>query len=93
MNKNTKKIKLIYEWIKLSQKMNNITKYLFEHTELYEQKYMIDFEHDLFRFFAGKIGRHAKDYNKLVEILNEEDFRTIRQYNRNEIDEIINRGL
>ena len=62
-------LEIIAEWLYHNEKMKEINKYLFDHTELYEQKYMTD----LFRFFAGKITRFSKDYNKIYELLNKNE--------------------
>lgn len=66
-------LEIIAEWLYHNEKMKEINKYLFDHTELYEQKYMTDFRDSLFRFFAGKITRFSKDYNKIYELLNKDE--------------------
>ena len=66
-------LEIIAEWLYHNEKMKEINKYLFDHTELYEQKYMTDFRDSLFRFFAGKITRFSKDYNKIYELLNKNE--------------------
>lgn len=66
-------LEIISEWLYHNEKMKEINKYLFDHTELYEQKYMTDFRDSLFRFFAGKITRFSKDYNKIYELLNKDE--------------------
>lgn len=66
-------LEIIAEWLYHNEKMKVINKYLFDHTELYEQKYMTDFRDSLFRFFAGKITRFSKDYNKIYELLNKDE--------------------
>jgi len=63
----------INKWIELSNKQHEIVKYLFDHTELFEQKYVYDYKNELFRFFAGKITRNANDINKLEKFLTYED--------------------
>lgn len=63
----------INKWIELSIKQHEVTKYLFNHTELYEAKYEYEFKDDIFRFFAGKITRSTTDINKLMSYLSEED--------------------
>lgn len=60
---------IINNWIETNEKLREITKYLYEHTELFEMKYMDEFLEELHGFFAGKITRSAKDYNKLMELL------------------------
>ena len=66
-------LEIIAEWLYHNEKMKEINKYLFDHTELYEQKYMTDFRDSLFRFFAGEIRRFSKDYNKIYELLNKDE--------------------
>lgn len=66
-------LEIIAEWIYHNEKMKEINNYLFNHTELYEQKYTTDFRDDLFRFFAGKITRFSTDYNKIYKMLNKEE--------------------
>lgn len=66
-------LKIIAEWLYHNEKMKEINKYLFDHTELYEQRYMTEFRDSLFRFFAGKITRFSKDYNKIYELLTSEE--------------------
>ena len=66
-------LEIIAEWLYHNEKMKEINKYLFDHTELYEQRYMTDFRDSLFRFFAGKITRFSKDYNKIYELLNKDE--------------------
>ena len=64
--------KLIAEWLYHNDKMKEINKYLFNHTELFEEIYCSDFNNDIFRFFAGKITRYAKDVNEIYKRLNKE---------------------
>ncbi len=63
---------LIAEWIYHNEKLREINKYLFDHTELFEELYCSDFNNDLFRFFAGKITRYGRDYNELYKKLTSE---------------------
>lgn len=63
----------INKWIELSLKQHEVTKYLYNHTELFEQKYEHDFKNETFRFFAGKITRSTTDINKLINTLTKED--------------------
>lgn len=72
-------LEIIAEWLYHNEKMKEINKYLFDHTELYEQKYMTDFRDSLFRFFAGKITRFSKDYNKIYELLNKDEKRRLNK--------------
>lgn len=66
-------LEIINEWLYHNNKMKEINSILFNRTELYEQKYMTDFRDELFRFFAGKITRFSKDYNKIYELLTKEE--------------------
>lgn len=75
-----KKNKYIYKWLYYNNKLREINKYLFEHTELYEQKYTTDFEEELFNFFAGKIQRYTRDENKLRSLLSNSDRQEIIEY-------------
>lgn len=63
----------INKYIELSNKTHEIIKFLFEHTELFEEKYIDDFHENLFRFFAGKITRNGREINQIKEMLSEED--------------------
>lgn len=69
MNNQRIRRQLINKWIELNSKMEEINKYLFEHTELFEKKYMDEYLEDLYRYFAGKITRYARDYNELQKKL------------------------
>ena len=51
------------------EKCEEIIKYLYNHTELFEVKYMEDFPEETYRFFAGKIGQMARQKNKFYETL------------------------
>lgn len=68
-NNNEKLLYLIYNYFKNLEKNEEITKYLYNHTELFEQKYMEDFQSELFRFFSGKIGTYARQRNTLLKLL------------------------
>lgn len=75
-----KKNKYIYKWLYYNNKLREVNKYLFEHTELYEQKYMTDYDEELFNFFAGKIQRYTRDENKLRSLLSNSDRQEIIEY-------------
>lgn len=62
-------IKFIYKWKYHNNKMREINKYLYDHTELFERKYMCDYNEELFHFFAKKITRYAKEENELNELM------------------------
>lgn len=72
-------LEIINEWLYHNEKMKEINKYLFDHTELYEQKYMTDFRDDLFRFFAGKITRFSTDHNKIYKMLNQDEVQKLNK--------------
>lgn len=70
---NNECLECINEWLYHNEKMKEVNQYLFNHTELYEQRYTTEFREDLFRFFAGKITRFSKDYNKIYNMLTSEE--------------------
>jgi len=49
--------------------MQQITKYLYDHTELFEEKYENEYNHELYKFFSGKCNRYSKDHNTLMELM------------------------
>lgn len=63
----------VSEWLILNEKMRKINKYLYEHTELFENSYELEFEQDLWSFFAGKITRFTKDYNEIIKRMNKKE--------------------
>lgn len=70
MNEKTKELMLfVNKWKKLNNKMREVNKYLYEHTELFERTYMFEYNEELFHFFAKKITRYAKEENELNQIL------------------------
>ena len=73
-------IKLIIKYFKNLEKCEEIIKYLYNHTELFEQKYMSDFPEDLFRFFAGKIGTYARQKNKVIKIMTKKQIEKMKLY-------------
>lgn len=75
-----KLILLIINYFKHLEKCENITKYLYNHTELFEEKYMSDFPQELFRFFAGKIGTYAKQKNKIITLLSQKQLEKLKYY-------------
>lgn len=76
---NKKLAKLINNWIYYQNKSADIIKFLFEHTEYFEQKYTYDYKDSLFRYFAGKLNRNCNDITKLNEILTNEDKRVLQE--------------
>lgn len=80
MSWHSEKIELIAEWQITVEKLREINKYLYERTELYESKYMDDFETKQFMYFAGKINQFTKWLNQLNEILSKKEKKEIRLY-------------
>lgn len=78
MGKNRKRRILINQWLKHLKEMEKINKYLFEHTELFENKYMDEFNEKLFRYFAGKITFYTREYNKIVDIISPEEWEEMK---------------
>lgn len=70
-------LEMINEWLYHNEKMKEINSILFNRTEFFEQKYMVDYRDDLFRFFAAKITRFSKDYNKIYSMLNKEEIKRL----------------
>ena len=79
MDRITERVILIAKYLKYLNKCEKIQKYLFENTELFEEYYTDDFQTELFRFFSGKIGRFAREYNKLMIIMNERDVKKLKK--------------
>ena len=67
----------IAEWINTNEKLKEINNYLFENTELFEQKYEDEYRTELYKFFAGKITRFSRDYNQLMELLEQQEITEI----------------
>lgn len=74
-----KKLYLIRNYFKNLEKNEEIIKYLYNHTELFERKYMEDFPQEEFRFFAAKIGYLAKQKNKFYEIASKQDIEDLKE--------------
>lgn len=64
-----KTLKILNKWIKLNSQLRELNSYIYNETELFEEKNMMDYRENLFNFFAGKITRFTKDENKLKELL------------------------
>lgn len=64
-----KAIRVIKSWIDANEKLKKINSYLYNNTELFEERYEQDYREELFRFFAGKIVRFTKDYNELMQLI------------------------
>lgn len=60
---------VIAKWIKANNELKEINKFLYENTELFEGKTELDYKNELYRFFAAKITRFAKDEHQLMDIL------------------------
>ena len=71
--------KHINNWIYYQNKSAEIIKFLFEHTEYFEQRYTYEYKDSLFRYFAGKLNRNCNDITKLFEILTQEDKRVLQE--------------
>lgn len=70
---------LINEWKYHTEKCKEIIKYLYNHTELFEKKYMQDFREDLFLFIAGKINKYSNDINKLQSYFTNEEIEELNK--------------
>lgn len=57
----------INKWLELNEKMAEINKYLYEHTELFESNTMNEFKEELYHFFAGKINQYTRRHNELLD--------------------------
>ena len=78
-NNQTKLLKLINKYYKLLEKQEEIIKYLYNNTELFEQPYISDFPEELFRFFAGKIGNEARQKNTIYKLMNEKQKKEFKE--------------
>lgn len=72
-------IYLIFNYLKHIEKADKITKYLYNHTELFEKKYMQDYPAELFKFFSGKIGRYCRERNKLLDLLDNKQIEKLKK--------------
>lgn len=70
--KHIKLAKMIAKWMYLLLKTNEVNKYLYEHTELFEGKYERDFMELLHNEFAKKITRFVKDINNIYLMIDRE---------------------
>lgn len=73
-----KLLELIKEWLHHNDKLRQINKYLYDHTELFENKYEMDFQTDKHNFFAKKITRYTKEENELIKLLNDKELKELR---------------
>ena len=78
-NMNTKLLKTAIKYFKNLEENEKIIKYLYENTELFEQKYMDDFQEELFRFFTGKIGTFARQRNTFLNLLNDKQLKKFKE--------------
>ena len=62
----------IHNYFKSLEKCEMIIKFIFNHPELLEKKYMFEYPHEEFKFFSGKIGRLAREKNSLFKLLTNE---------------------
>lgn len=67
MRKNKKLAKALNKWLKCNEELRKINSYLYEHTELFEQDNMFDYNDELYAFFAGKITRFTREQNELYD--------------------------
>lgn len=78
-NKNQRDyVYLIFNYFKHLEKCEEIIKYIFNHTELLEKEYMHEYNHEEFRFYSGKIGRYARERNKLLSLLDEKIIKELK---------------
>lgn len=71
-------LELIVEWMYHNEKLREINKYLYEHTELFEKRYENNYNFDLYDFFAGKITTFTRNYNELTKRLSKEQIKKVR---------------
>lgn len=79
LNNQQRMLILTHNYFKNLEKNEEIIKYLYNHTELFETKYMKDFPEELFRFWAGKIGTYARQRNKLLSLLNNKQIEELKE--------------
>lgn len=77
---NKKLMKAISKWLYYNNKMREINKYLYDHTELYETKRIDEYKEEIFSYFAGKITRYTKDENNLYERLSAKEILELKEY-------------
>lgn len=76
---NKRLLKIIIKYLKLEEEQQKLIKFAYDNTEIFEQKYMIDFPDELFRFFSGKITRYATEYNKIMNLLPEKAINQMKE--------------
>lgn len=69
MKRKTELALYLSKWVDATEKIRDINKYLYEHTDLFEQENIADFPEELYSFFAGKITRYQKDINQLYKLV------------------------
>lgn len=80
MNNKKKLMLALNKWLYHNNKMREINKYLYDHTELFEAQRIEDYKEELFSFFAGKITRYTKDENNLYEKLTVKEALELKEY-------------
>lgn len=68
----------IADYIYHTMEIKEIIKQLYEHTELFENKYEHEFRLKLWKFFAGKITRSTLEYNKIMSLLDENEVKNVK---------------
>lgn len=71
-NNKWKKAKLLEKYLYHLEILKNINKILFDSTELFEKKYMTEFEFEQWRYFQKKITTFAKMINELNKTIDDE---------------------
>ena len=66
--KSIRKKELIDEYCTCLERLAELNSELYNMTELYENEYMLDFNHELFNIFKNKLGYYTKLRNKLKEL-------------------------
>ena len=61
------------------RKLIEINKYIYEHTEFFEDRYKDDYPTELFAYFAGNTSGLVQKYNKFKEKLKETDRMKIKE--------------
>lgn len=59
---------LIDEYCKKLKELAELNSELYNMTELYENEFMLDYDHELFTIFKNKIGYYTRLHNKIREI-------------------------
>lgn len=77
---------LIAEYLKTLEKQKKIIKELYDNTGYFENKYQLDFEYDIWRFFAKKLNMPARQFNDIKKAISKkEDLIFIKKIKNDEI--------